>query len=156
MTETLKLLRHRNKKNFELFLLFNLLKSAYAPKPEHCKFFIALTSKQYFERFLIYFAKNTTTKSSTLRVAYLPQFLSLSLQYLICTPGQENYSNQAKYGKHTFEQLTRIQEEGLMIDGHWHQVDLVFCSDWKAAACIEGACFNWSYSQFSHFIYPTK
>ena len=53
--------------------------------------------------------------------------------------GQENYENQFKYGKETFKELQDIKETGHFFEGHHHTVDIVCCSDWKAAACIEGA-----------------
>ena len=52
--------------------------------------------------------------------------------------GQETYENQAKYGKVIFEELNTLQESGITFDGFWHKIELVSCSDWKAAACIEG------------------
>ena len=43
-----------------------------------------------------------------------------------------------KYGKHTFQELQEISESGYLFSGVHHDIDLVLCLDWKAAACIEG------------------
>ena len=43
-----------------------------------------------------------------------------------------------KYGKRTFAELEHINANGFEFEGIQHQIDLVSCCDWKAAACIEG------------------
>ena len=50
----------------------------------------------------------------------------------------ETYENQCKYGKVTFEELEKLQSEGLMLHGIHHDIEIVCCSDWKAGACMEG------------------
>ena len=52
--------------------------------------------------------------------------------------GTENYKNQLKYGKHTFEELQEIARNGWFFDDNHHIVDIISCCDWKAGACIEG------------------
>ena len=52
--------------------------------------------------------------------------------------GIENYDNQMKYGKKTFDELEEIHRNGFTFEGIHHDIDLVSCCDWKAAACIEG------------------
>ena len=52
--------------------------------------------------------------------------------------GVENYENQMKYGKKTFAELEDLNQNGFHFNGIHHQIDVVSCCDWKAAACIEG------------------
>ena len=52
--------------------------------------------------------------------------------------GVENYENQMKYGEKTFAELEDINRNGFSFNGIHHQVDIISCCDWKAAACIEG------------------
>ena len=52
--------------------------------------------------------------------------------------GVENYVNQMKFGKKTFAELEDINQNGFKFHGIHHEIDVVSCSDWKAAACIEG------------------
>ena len=43
-----------------------------------------------------------------------------------------------KYGKKTFAELEELDKNGFYFNGIHHQIDVVSCCDWKAAACIEG------------------
>ena len=52
--------------------------------------------------------------------------------------GIENYDNQVKYGKRTFAELEELDRNGFKFEGVHHEIDVVSCCDWKAAACIEG------------------
>ena len=52
--------------------------------------------------------------------------------------GQENYENQMRFGKRTFAELENCSNNGLILKGIQHKVDIVSCSDWKAGACLEG------------------
>ena len=52
--------------------------------------------------------------------------------------GTETYENQKIFGSNIFNELQTIQENGVRIKGVKHKIDVVSCSDWKAAACIEG------------------
>ena len=52
--------------------------------------------------------------------------------------GVENYENQMKYGKKTFQELEYVNTNGFAFEGILHRIDVISCCDWKAAACIEG------------------
>ena len=52
--------------------------------------------------------------------------------------GEENYENQKKYGQKVFDELNRIQRDGVFFNGVWHKIDLVCCSDWKCGSIMEG------------------
>ena len=52
--------------------------------------------------------------------------------------GEESYDNQIRFGKETFKELQTIDKTGYYFEGIHHQIDLVCCCDWKAAACLEG------------------
>ena len=43
-----------------------------------------------------------------------------------------------KYGQETFKELELLAEAGYTFGGILHSIDVLSCSDWKAAACIEG------------------
>ena len=43
-----------------------------------------------------------------------------------------------KFGKETFEELIDMNDNGIVIDEKQHDIKIISCSDWKAAACLEG------------------
>ena len=57
----------------------------------------------------------------------------------------ESYDNQKKFAKIVFDELRGIEETGLMIEGVHHEIQLVCCCDWKAAAVIKG-------KEYSHLL----
>ena len=61
-------------------------------------------------------------------------------KFLIDYPflGDESYDNQIKYGSEVFKELKQLQQNGVYFEGIRHKIIIVCCSDWKAAACIEG------------------
>ena len=61
--------------------------------------------------------------------------------------GNEDYDNQRKYASAIFSKLGIIRRKGLVIDGKIHDIDVVSCCDWKAAACIGGTKGNSCYSK---------
>ena len=67
---------------------------------------------------------------------------------VIYCAGKENYENQCKYGKETFQELEALQKTGYLFQGHHHSIEVVCCSDWKAAACIEGSSCIHKYARY--------
>ena len=61
--------------------------------------------------------------------------VSHSLAYI---SGHETYENQMKYGLETFQELENLQRNGFVFEGIKYFINVVFCCDWKAGACIEG------------------
>ena len=62
-----------------------------------------------------------------------------------------------RFGKKTFSELEHINTNGYFFNGIHHQVDVICCSDWKAAACLEGTEHGFIHdlymSQIRHKIY---
>ena len=52
--------------------------------------------------------------------------------------GEENYENQQEYGEEIFRELMDFEEGGVEINDIHHDIKLIFKSDWKVSACIEG------------------
>ena len=52
--------------------------------------------------------------------------------------GDEDYKNIQRFGKPIFDDLKELSENGLLIEGVNHNIDVVCSSDWKAQATIEG------------------
>ena len=69
--------------------------------------------------------------------------------------GDEMYENQMRFSKRTFAELDKIKRDGYLFQGVHHEIDVVFCCDWKAGACIEG--LNTATSKyFCRYCYCTK
>ena len=60
------------------------------------------------------------------------------MNYFVDQAGKETYENQKKYASEVFKQLENIHNNGIIIAGCWHEIDVVCCCDWKAGACLEG------------------
>ena len=50
-----------------------------------------------------------------------------------------------KYGSEVFEELKDLQDNGFMISGIMHEIEIVCCCDWKAGACLEGNMLFYKY-----------
>ena len=59
-------------------------------------------------------------------------------QVSVLFKGDENYDNQKLFGQEVFNELARINRNGYYFDGKHHQVKVVCCCDWKAAATLQG------------------
>ena len=50
--------------------------------------------------------------------------------------GDENYEQFQMYAKEVFQELEHIGQNGLMVEGLLHEIEISCCCDWKVAACI--------------------
>ena len=59
------------------------------------------------------------------------------------------------FGKKTFAELEQLKRNGYYFQGVHHEIEIVFCCDWKAGACIEGLNSATS-NYFCRYRYCTK
>ena len=56
--------------------------------------------------------------------------------------GDEDYENIGRFGKPIFDDLKDLSQNGLVIEGVNHNIDVVSSSDWKVQATIEGELYS--------------